>query len=83
MPKKPHVTLPAKVEKIIKPFHPNEPEKAQIRVDKADPLYQEIRVENSLKDEEGESVRLKEGAEVEVTVEAPKHAVEPGSNTKG
>jgi hypothetical protein len=56
------VTLPATVEKIIPPFNPDEPEKAQI--------------ENTLTDETGAQVRLKKGAEVEVTVEAP-----PGATT--
>jgi hypothetical protein len=39
-----------------------------------DPLYQEIRVDNSLTNKEGEEVSLKEGAEVKVTVEASAQA---------
>jgi hypothetical protein len=64
-------TLPAKVEKIINP-HPSsgEPEKAQISVEGADHLYREIRVPNSLTDDHGRKVKLKEGAEVEVKIEA-------------
>lgn len=73
------VTLPAKVEKIIKPLQPSEPEKAQIRVEKADHLYQELRIENSLKNEKGDTVRLKQGAEVDVNIEAPENAVIPPS----
>jgi hypothetical protein len=38
--------LRGKVEKIIKPVYPSEPEKAQITVEDADHLYREIRVEN-------------------------------------
>lgn len=64
-------TLPATVEKIIKPPTPRDPEKAQIAVHGADDLYRELRIENTLIDEHGHKVRLKEGAEVEVTVEAP------------
>jgi hypothetical protein len=75
MTEKSKVTLPAKVAKVIKPMHPAEPEKAQIAVEGADPLYDEIRVKNSLKNANGDEVRLKEGAEVEVTLEAPEHAV--------
>lgn len=75
MSKEPKVTLPGKVEKVIKPPQPAEPEKAQINIDGADPLYDEIRVINELKDPEGQPARLKEGAEVEVTVESPEHAV--------
>jgi hypothetical protein len=64
-------TLPGKVEKVIH-AHPNsgEPEKAQIAVEGADHLYREIRVPNSLTDAHGQKVKLKEGAEVEVTIEA-------------
>jgi len=46
------------------------PEKVEISVQGADELYQEIRIENTLTDEHGDEVRLKEGAVVEVTVEA-------------
>lgn len=68
---KPSITLPGKVERII-PAVPQvrEPEKAQISVEGADHLYREIRVENSLSDENGKKVQLKEGATVEVTIEA-------------
>jgi len=58
------------VQKVLKPIGPLEPEKAQISVDEADELYREIRVENALTDENGERVRLKPGAEVDVIVEA-------------
>ena len=51
MPEKPNVTLPGTVERIIKPPDPHEPEKAQINIQQgADPLYKEIRIENSLTD---------------------------------
>ena len=49
---------------------PLEPEKAQISVAEADELYREIRVENALTDDNGERVRLKPGAEVDVILEA-------------
>ena len=67
---KPSVTLPGTVEKIIEPVHPSMPQKAEIAVHGADELYQEIRIENTLTDQRGAEVRLKEGARVEVTVEA-------------
>jgi hypothetical protein len=79
---KPNVTLPGKVEKIIEPPRPQDPEKAQISIDGADTLYREIRIENKLTDENGEKVRLKKGAEVEVTVEADKKETVPHSNGK-
>jgi uncharacterized cupredoxin-like copper-binding protein len=73
------VTLPGIVEKIVKPVVPNEPEKAQIVVEGADHLYKELRIENELEDETGEKVKLKPGAEVEVTIEATKDSVEKKS----
>jgi hypothetical protein len=46
MSEKRSTTLPATVEKIIKPIAPGEPEKAQISIEGADHLYKEIRIEN-------------------------------------
>ena len=65
------------MEKIIPSPHPGEPEKAQIAIEDADDLYKEIRIENALQDEDGNEVALKEGAEVEVTVEADKKDTTP------
>ena len=74
MSEKSTTTLPATVEKIIKPRSPGEPEKAQITVEGADELYRELRIENNLTDENGDPVRLKQGAEVEVTIAAEPEA---------
>lgn len=74
MSEKPSTTLPATVEKIIPSRSPSEPEKAQISVEGADHLYRELRIENKLTDENGERVRLKPGAEVEVTISAEPEA---------
>ena len=71
------VTLPGVVEKIIPPPHPSLPEKAQISVEGAEELYREIRVENTLQDGDGNPVGLKEGAEVEITIEAESDATTP------
>jgi hypothetical protein len=70
------VTLPGTVEKIIPAIGPI-PEKAQISVEGAEPLYREIRVENTLQDPAGNPVSLKKGAEVEVTIQADPEAVTP------
>jgi len=70
------VTLPGKVEKII-PAMGSVPEKAQIGVEGADDLYREMRVDNKLKDAEGNPVSLKKGAEVEVTIAADPEATTP------
>jgi hypothetical protein len=78
MPEKPSVTLPGTVEKIIRSPDPTDPEKAQINIEEgADPLYKEIRIENTLKDERGQEVRLKPGARVEVKVEANPSGIVP------
>jgi hypothetical protein len=82
MMEKPNVTLPGKVEEIIESEGPNEPEKAEISIEGADPLYQEIRIENSLTDKNGDEVRLKKDADVDVTVEAEKNATTPKSDGK-
>lgn len=74
MTPKPSATLPGTVEKIIKPPHPDSLEKAQIAVEGADHLYKELRIENNLTDENGNEVRLKQGAKVDVTVEADPEA---------
>ena len=79
---KPSVTLPGTVEKIIQSPTPSEPEKAQISVEGADDFYKEIRIPNSLTDEKGREVTLKKGAEVDVTVEADKHATTLKSETE-
>lgn len=62
------------VEKVIKPFTPSEPEKAQIGIKEADDLYREIRVENVVTDDNGAKARLKQGAQVDVIVEADSDA---------
>ena len=67
---KPSAILPGTVQKIIKSPFPSVPEKAQIAVEGADHLYREIRIDNTLTNEDGDDVSLKPGAKVEVTVEA-------------
>ncbi len=73
-------TKPGRVVKVIKSPNPQIPEKAEIAIKDADPLYQEIRVENVLENDDGKKVKLKEGAHVDVTIEAdPKETVvKPG-----
>jgi hypothetical protein len=63
-------TSPGIVQKIIKSPYPDEPEKVEISVEGADHLYREIRIENALQNNKGETVKLKVGANVEVTMEA-------------
>ena len=70
MNEKSSAIMPGTVEKIIKSSFASEPEKAQIIVEGADHLYREIRIDNTLTNENGDEVSLKPGAQVEVTVEA-------------
>jgi hypothetical protein len=76
------VTLPGTVDKIIPAIYGFKPEQAQITVEGADDLYREIRVENTLQDQAGKAVSLKEGAEVEVTVAADAEATQPAKETE-
>ena len=64
----PSTTMPGTVDKII--VSPGQPQKANIAVDGADHRYRDLRIENTLTDEHGDDVRLKKGAQVEVTVTA-------------
>ena len=80
MPRKPKVIKPGKVRKIIKPRHDGEKEKVEIAVQGADELYKEIRIENTLHDENGHSVKLKEDADVDVVVEADPSATVPAKS---
>ncbi len=66
--------LTGTVKKIIKPYTPDEPEKAEVDIHQADPLYREIRIENVVKDENGREERLREGAHVDVILEADSDA---------
>lgn len=67
---KPSITVSGTVQKIIKSPDPREPEQAEIVIRDGEPLYKELRIENTLRNENGEEVGLKPGAPVDVTVEA-------------
>ena len=69
VPEQPSTTMPGIVNRIIPP-RSSRTGKAQIAVDHADHRHRDLRIENSLTDENGDEVRLKEGARVEVTVAA-------------
>jgi hypothetical protein len=70
IPEQPSANMPGTVEKIIPSPRPGSPEKVQIAVDGAGQRYRNLRIENTLTDENGDDVRLKKGAHVEVTVAA-------------
>ena len=68
VPPLPSSNLPGRVDKIIPTSSVNRQEKAQIHIDDADLGYRDLRIENTLIDEDGDDVSLKKGAHVEVTV---------------
>jgi hypothetical protein len=70
IPEQPSVTLPGTVDKIISSHRPSRPEKAQIAVHGADDNYCDLRIENTLTDENGDDAKLRKGAQVAVTVAA-------------
>jgi hypothetical protein len=82
MTEKPSTTLPGTVKKIIKPHFPEDTEKAEIAIEGADELYREVRIENTLTNENGEEVKLKPGAHVEVTLEADPENTTPKDDSK-
>jgi hypothetical protein len=68
IPDQPSVVMPGTVKNIIPPTRPSQPERAQITVKGADRRYQELRISNTLMDENGDEVKLKKGGQVEITV---------------
>jgi len=80
---RPNTTLAGTVEKIIPSLSPDQPEKAEIVLDDGEPLYREIRIENVLKDEDGEELHLKPGATVDITVEADEKDTVKSENKQG
>jgi hypothetical protein len=58
------------VQKLLSSNFDGVSEKAEITVKGCDELYRELRIENALKNADGDNVRLKEGAEVELTIAA-------------
>jgi hypothetical protein len=82
LPEKANVTLPGTVEKIIPAIGNQVPEKAQIQLEGADELYREIRIDNTLEDADGNPVSLKNGADVDVTIEADPDDTKPKEDAK-
>ncbi len=65
------------VEKIIPAIGNDIPEKVEIKIEGADDLYREVRIENKVIDADGNPVKLKKGAEVDVTIETDKKDTNP------
>ncbi len=69
-PAAPSAVISGIVDKTIPPRR-SQPEKARITVEKADHRHPALRIENALLGENGEDVRLKNGAPVEVSIALP------------
>lgn len=67
---RPWKTLSGSVQKIVKNAYGNHAEKVQIGIDEAEHLFQEVRIENTFTDSDGQPVALKQGAHVDLTFEA-------------
>ena len=70
-------TLRGTVVKIIESEVPSTPEQAEIVIESADHRFQEIRIENTLKDKNDNEVGLKLGAQVQVTVKVRPPTAKP------
>jgi len=67
---RPWKTLSGSVQKIVRNAYANQPEHVQIGIDEAEHLFQEVRIENTFTDANGQPVAVKQGAHVDVTFEA-------------
>ena len=67
---RPGKTVPAVVNKIVPTGVARLPEKVEISISPADPLFREVRIENALIHPDGNIVALRQGAKVDVTFEA-------------
>jgi DNA-binding NarL/FixJ family response regulator len=67
------------VRSLIRSHDPSEPERVEITVHGADPLYREIRLPNRFLDSEGNEVRLAADQRVEVIIRTDPDARDPNS----
>lgn len=72
--KRPSKTLPAVVQKVVKPLYPEQVERVEILIPAADDLFREIRVENIFTDVNGQRVALTNGTRLDVTFDAESSA---------
>jgi len=67
---RPWKTVPAVVNKLVKPGFADQPEKVEISITGAEDLFREIRIENRFIGVDGGPVALTNGAHLDVTFEA-------------
>jgi hypothetical protein len=70
IPEQPSLSMSGTVHKIIPSQRATQPEKAQIAMDVPEKQYRFLHIENTLTYEDGDPVKLKKGAHVDVTVTA-------------
>jgi len=73
--------MPGIVDETIASPVAGQPGKAQIAVEGADHRHRGLRIENTLTDENGDDVRLKKGARVEVAVTSESKHGQPSQLT--
>jgi hypothetical protein len=73
---RPWKTVPAVVSKVL-PSLSKEPGRVEISIPGADELFREIRIENTFTDVDGRSVALKQGEQLDITIEADAHETVP------
>jgi hypothetical protein len=69
-PERSSTSVPGTVDKIIPSSRPSQPQKAHIALAGANDGQRQLRIENTLTDENGDEVSLKKGAHVALTVTA-------------
>lgn len=67
---KPWKMVPAVVNKLIEPKFSGQVQRIEISIPSADELFREIRIENSFNGPDGKPVALRNGANLDVTLEA-------------
>lgn len=67
---RPWMTVAAVVNKLVPASYANIPDKVEVSILAADPLFREVRLENALTTHDGQKVALKSGARLDVTFEA-------------
>ena len=66
-----HKTLHATATRIMRALDARQAETVEIRVADAEPLYSEIRIENSFTDDRGNTLAIQPPAPLDITVRAP------------
>ena len=66
---KPWKAVPAKVNKVVRPYSASEPDRVEIAVVEGEDLFREIRIENTFMDVDGTPMSLRTGTDLEVTFE--------------